>query len=107
MRKFGAKIIPTVFPGCEVFTLHSDDYWACLARSYSSTIYHPVGTAKMGVAGDKMAVVDPELRVYNVSGLRVIDASIMPLIVSGNTNAPIIMIAEKASDLIKRTWNFK
>ena len=67
-------------------------------RKVASTVWHPIGTCKMGV--DEMAVVDPQLRVYGIEGLRVADASIMPKITSGNTNAPTIMIGEKAADLI-------
>lgn len=65
------------------------------------TIYHPVGTCKMGPAKDHMSVVDKRLRVHGIWNLRVADASIMPTITTGNTNAPVIMIGEKVSDLIK------
>jgi choline dehydrogenase-like flavoprotein len=70
------------------------------AGDIGTTIFHPVGTAKMGTASDPMAVVDERLRFYGISGLRVADASVMPTITSGNTNTPTAMIAEKGAAMI-------
>ena len=86
---------PELMPGAHI---QRDDQIDAFVRKTAETIYHPVGSAKMGK--DAESVVDTQLRVYGVEGLRVVDASVMPALVSGNTNAPTIMIAEKASDLI-------
>lgn len=79
-----------------------DEDLATAAGDISTTIFHPVGTCKMG--SDDRAVVDDQLRVHGLEGLRVVDASVMPAITSGNTNSPTLMIAEKAADLIKQAW---
>lgn len=85
----------------DMFTanVHSDDDIREVLRKRSDTVYHPVGTCKMGT--DDSAVVDPQLRVHGLQGLRVVDASVMPTLIGGNTNAPTIMIAEKAVDMIR------
>lgn len=87
-------------PGREIRT---DAQIMDYARQFSKTDYHPVGACKMGDVNDERTVVDPDLRVVGLQGLRVVDSSIMPCVVSSNTNAPTIMIAEKAADLIKST----
>ena len=85
-----------VWPGEDV---HSDAEIAEHVRETSHTVYHPLGTCKMG--DDEMTVVDDRLRVHGVDGLRVVDASVMPTLVGGNTNTPTMMIAEKAADMMR------
>ncbi|XP_071523398.1 glucose dehydrogenase [FAD, quinone]-like [Panulirus ornatus] len=99
-----AKFYAKVLTGCEREVPFTDPYWECFIRHMASTAYHTVGTCKMGPDTDPQAVVDSTLRLRGVSGLRVVDASIMPQIVTGNTNAATIMIAEKAADLLKQDW---
>ncbi|MBE9476063.1 MAG: choline dehydrogenase, partial [Proteobacteria bacterium] len=92
-----ARYSPSEYlPGAQYQT---DAELAVAAGNIGTTIFHPTCTAKMG--DDPMAVVDARLRVHGVDGLRVVDASIMPVITSGNTNSPTIMIAEKAADMMK------
>jgi choline dehydrogenase len=86
-----------VEPGETVRTDADIDAWI---RRAAETIYHPVGTCRMGVAGDPLAVVDPALKVQGLGGLRIVDASVFPTLIGGNTNAGTIMVAEKAADLI-------
>jgi choline dehydrogenase len=78
----------------------SDDELLEFARNTAGTIFHPSGTTRMGPAADPAAVVDPQLRVHGMAALRVVDCGIMPTLVSGNTNVPVVMIAEKAAALI-------
>ena len=89
------------YRGAPIFPARSDLSDAELVefvRAKAETVYHPAGTCRMGA--DENAVVDPQLRVRGVDGLRVVDASVMPTLPGGNTNAPTIMIAERAADLI-------
>jgi choline dehydrogenase len=78
----------------------TDDALLAFAKDTGGTIFHPSGTTRMGPSGDPRAVVDPQLRVIGTTGLRVVDCGIMPTLVSGNTNVPVVMIAEKASAMI-------
>ena len=93
---FGSELGREIFPGDGVT---DDDDVAADIRNRVELLYHPVGTCRMGV--DELAVVDPELRVRGLEGLRVVDASVMPVIPGGNTNAPTIMVAERAADLVR------
>ena len=91
------------YRGKEIYTadIQTDAQWEGYIRERADTIYHPVGTCKMGAAHDLMSVVDPQLSVKGLAGLRVVDASVMPTLVSGNTNAATVMLAEKAADLLR------
>lgn len=103
-KGLGAQLYKKPLWGCAGHAFGSDDYWACFVRNMATTFYHFAGTCKMGPATDSFSVVDHNLRVRGVAGLRVVDASVMPVVVSGNPMAAIIMIAEKAADLIKEEW---
>ncbi len=85
-------------PGPDV---HTDQEWLHYARQYGSTAYHLIGTARMGPATDKTSVVDDQLRIHGLQGIRVVDASVMPSMPSANTYSSTMMIAEKASDMIR------
>ncbi|CAB0036260.1 unnamed protein product [Trichogramma brassicae] len=101
-KKSGLKLNDS--PGCKHLQQDQDEYYDCMIRLYSATNYHPVGTCKMGRDDDETAVVDTQLTVRGLEALRVVDASIMPTIVRGNTHTPVVMIAERASDMIKFEW---
>lgn len=103
-RSVGAYFDRTPLSACKDYPWGSDDYTVCLATAYTSSALHPVGTCKMGPYWDEKAVVDPRLKVYGISGLRVIDSSIMPCVTNGNTNAPSIMIGERGVAFVLEDW---
>lgn len=104
MKNINSKVVNMQIPQCADIEFNTHDYWRCHALNIATTLWHPVGTCAMGVEGN--SVVDSELRVRGVTGLRIGDASIMPSITSGNTNAPCIMIGEKLADMIKRAHGY-
>ncbi|VDI81016.1 Hypothetical predicted protein [Mytilus galloprovincialis] len=103
LQKFGAKEANLIALNskCSHIEYDSDAFWECGIRNGGQTVYHPTSTCRMGADNDPTAVVDSQLRVKGIAGLRVVDASVMRNIPSGNTNAPSIMIGEKASDMIR------
>ncbi len=90
---------------CDQHKTFTDAYYKCFCEHYIFTVYHPVGTCKMGAKNDKMAVVDATLKINGVKNLRVIDASIMPNLVSGNTHAPTVMVGERGADFIIQDYS--
>ncbi|XP_052257319.1 glucose dehydrogenase [FAD, quinone]-like [Dreissena polymorpha] len=100
MKALGVDIDRMKMPFCSKHKFRSDEYWECLIRHIGISMYHHSGTCKMGPIEDHSTVVDPELRVKGIQGLRVADASVFPNVTSGNINAPVIMVGEKAADLI-------
>ncbi|XP_072759249.1 glucose dehydrogenase [FAD, quinone]-like [Anoplolepis gracilipes] len=102
-KRYNTTLLSVPLPGCKHIAFNSDPYWACVARHMSTCIFHFSGTCKMSTRKNS-GVVDHRLRVHGISGLRVVDASIMPTIIAGHTTAPTYMIAEKASDMIKEDW---
>uniref|UniRef100_A0A1A9W473 Glucose-methanol-choline oxidoreductase N-terminal domain-containing protein n=1 Tax=Glossina brevipalpis TaxID=37001 RepID=A0A1A9W473_9MUSC len=104
MLRVDTKFNQRPFWRCEHLNFASQEYWHCCLRLYANSLQHQVGTCKMGPFNDSGAVVDSQLKVYGVENLRVVDASIMPTIPAGHPNAVVIMIAEKASDMIKERW---
>ncbi|XP_067124755.1 glucose dehydrogenase [FAD, quinone]-like [Centruroides vittatus] len=100
MKKLGVRPLPYVMPGCEKYKVFSDEYLGCMLKAFPLSGHHFAGTCKMGHPNDPTTVVDPTLKVKGVQNLRVVDASIIPIMIGGHTNIPTMMIAEKAADFI-------
>ncbi|KAL4232084.1 hypothetical protein ACF0H5_009660 [Mactra antiquata] len=101
-KELGVNLDGNKYSCCSDYEFRSDDYWKCLIRHLSTTEYHHSGTCRMGARDNPTAVVDPQLRVIGINGLRVADASIFPNVTSGNTNIPVIMVGEKVADMIRK-----
>lgn len=104
-KKYGAQLYLAEYEQCRSEIPGSDAYWDCAIRTMVITFHHQISTCRMGPPNDPYAVVDPELRVYGINGLRVVDTSVIPRPTSAHTNAPAMMIGEKAADMIKFTWS--
>lgn len=104
-KKYDPKLHLADYPTCRSHVPGSDSYWECAIRTMIITLHHQIATCRMGPVTDPYAVVDDELRVYGVEGLRVVDSSVIPRPTCAHTAAPAIMIGEKAADMIKRSWS--
>lgn len=104
-RKIGARIHNIPLPSCVQHGFGSDNYWRCAIRTFCVSLHHQVATCKMGPSSDPTAVVSPELKVYGIKRLRVVDTSIIPASTTSHTNAASFMIGERAADLIKSDWS--
>lgn len=103
-QRYGSRLQHKPMAECKHLQFGTDQYWACCVETITMQFHHQCGTCKMGPEWDRNAVVNPQLMVYGVNRLRVIDCSIMPTITGGHTVAPAYMIGEKGADLIKSTW---
>ncbi|KAI4467854.1 glucose-methanol-choline gmc oxidoreductase [Holotrichia oblita] len=103
-NKYGAEFEKEEYGECDKLKYDSDEFWKCAVRFYTGPENHQAGSCKMGPSTDHLAVVNPELEVHGVRNLRIMDASIMPKVVSGNTHATIVMIAEKGIQHVKQRW---
>lgn len=104
MQKYNSTIIKVSLPVCRVYPYGTDDFWRCMVINLADTVHHFGGTCKMGPADDQSSVVGPDLKVHGIQNLRVADCSVIPVSLSGHTNAPAYMIGEKASDIIKQHY---
>lgn len=103
-QEFGSSLHETPLPNCAYLGFRSDAYWECCLRTFSPSLHHQVGTCRMGLENDPMAVVDSRLRVHGISRLRVADTSIIPFGLSAHTNAPSFMIGERLADFLKQDY---
>ncbi|XP_053372903.1 glucose dehydrogenase [FAD, quinone]-like [Mercenaria mercenaria] len=102
MKSIGADISINQASFCSHYKFRSDDFWRCMIRHIAHNFYHSTSTCKMGMTGDPTAVVDLDLRVQGIKNLRVCDASVFPSVTSANTNAPVMAVAEKFADMLKK-----
>lgn len=104
-NKYGIELDPEDYGPCNLnYVYDSDEFWECAVKYYTGPENHQAGSCKMGPTADRMAVVNPKLQLHGISTIRVADASVMPSVVSGNTHATVVMIAERAVRFIRETW---